>query len=187
MTQLWKWGWPTVLVVVMVSACGGNIRSKDSSAGSGASPGASTTAPVSLKEVFDKLEASGELPVLDRSDSIAGPDVNANGVRDDIDRHIDNKSDTQPQKNSLKLFSRVLNSAMTVDTTDQNALREVANNINISVGCLHKNYPPEKASSLLHEIRKFTVNTRSRFMAYMKFNSAMSGLVLKQAKDLNCD
>lgn len=130
MAELRKWGWPAVLVVAMVSACGG-----DSSAASVGNQGAGAPAPVSLKEVFDKLEALGKLPVIDRSDSIAGPDANANGVREDIERHIESRADTPAQKNSLKSLSRALSGTMTVDTKDPNALRGVTNSINTAVGC----------------------------------------------------
>ncbi|MFC7206515.1 hypothetical protein ACFQOZ_06615 [Comamonas endophytica] len=135
MTQLWKHGVPILLLTAMVVGCGGN-----SSDGPGGGTAGGMPTPYSFREAFAKLEASGQLPVLDRSDSIAGPDVNANGVRDDIERHIDSKPDSQAQKNSLKALSRALTQAMTVDTKDKNALRDVTNSINISTGCIWKTY-----------------------------------------------
>ena len=180
MKQFLKWGWPALLVVAMISACGGDGKGLDRVAGG-------TPAPVNFKEAFTKLENSGKLPILDRSTSLAGPDVNANGVRDDIDRYIDSKSDTQAQKNSLKALSRVLNRAMTVDTKDPNALRSVANSLNTSVGCMWKAYPAGAASPLGDEIEKLTVNTRARYEAYMRFNSAMNGSVISEDKELHCD
>lgn len=180
MKQLWKWGWPALLVVAMVSACGGDGKGTDRVAGG-------APAPVNFQEAFTKLENSGKLPILDRSDSLAGPDINANGVRDDIDRHIDSKPDTQAQKNSLKSLSRALSRAMTIDTKDPNALRDVANSINLAVTCMHETYPSDIASPKGDEIEKLTVNTRARYGAYMKFNSAMNGSVIKGLKGVKCD
>jgi hypothetical protein len=181
MTQLWKLGVPMVLLAAMVAGCG------NGSDGPGGGTAGGMPTPISFKEAFSKLEASGQLPVLDRTDSIAGTDANANGVRDDMERYIDSKPDSQPQKNSLKSFSRVLSTAMTVDVKDKNALRGVVNKLNISVICLHETYPMGRGSSMLREIEKLTVNTRNRYDAYMKFNSALNGSVIKDVKEVNCD
>jgi len=180
MKQLWKWGWPGVLVVAMISACSGDGKGSNRVAGG-------APAPANFKEAFTKLENSGKSPILDRSTSLAGPDVNANGVRDDIDRYIDSKPDTQAQKNSLKALSRSLSRAMTVDTKDPNALRSVVNSLNTSVGCIWKTYASDTASPRGHEIEKLTVNTQARYDAYMKFNSAMNGSVISDVKGLKCD
>lgn len=190
MKQLRKWGLP-ILAAAMVSACGGDGGNNGGSAGgggdNGGGGGGGSPAPLTVSQAFAKLEGSGELPVLDRSASLSGTDANADGVRDDIERHIDGKSDTQPQKNSLKSFSRSLSTAMTVDTQDQNALRSVANSMNTSVGCIWKTYPSGSASPMVREIEKLTVNTRARYEAYMKFNSAMDGSVLKNERAVTCD
>ena len=181
MTALWKHGALALLVAAMVAGCG------NGSDGPGGGTAGGIPTSFSFKEAFSKLEASGQLPVLDRSDSIAGPDVNANGVRDDMERYIDSKPDTPAQKNSLKSASRVLSEAMTVNLNDKNALRGVVNKMNISVICVHEKYPLGKGSSMLREIEKLTVNTRKRYDAYMKFNSALNGSVVKHVKEVNCD
>jgi hypothetical protein len=182
MKQLWKLGVPMVLLAAMVAGCG------NGSDGPGGSTEGGMPTPFSFRETYSKLEASGKLPVLDRSDSIAGTDANANGVRDDIERYIEKKPDTQPQKNSLKALSRALTKSMTIDTKDKNALRDVTNSINISTGCIWKTYGTGAvASPLGDEIEKLTVNTRRRYDAYMKYNSAMNGAVISEEKNLKCD
>ena len=182
MTPLWKHGALALLVAAMVAGCG------NGSDGPGGGTAGGIPTSFSFKEAFSKLEASGQLPVLDRSDSIAGLDANANGVRDDIEQYIDSKPNTQPQKNSLKALHRALSKAMTIDTKDKNALRDVTNSINISTGCIWKTYRTGTvASPLGNEIEKLTVNTRRRYEAYMKYNSAMNGAVISEPKDLNCD
>lgn len=196
MSNFWKWGLPAVLAATMLSACGGDGGGSDTGGtggggtggtggtGGGGSGGGSAT--VTISQALAKLESSGELPVLDRSASIAGTDADTDGVRDDIAQHINRKTDTQEQKNSLKSFSRALGTAMTVDLTDQNALRGVANSMNTAVSCIWKAYPSGSASPMVREIEKLTVNTRARYDAYMKFNSAMDGTVLKNERQVNC-
>ena len=44
--------------------------------------------PRSMKEQLAELERTGALPPLDRSSDIAGPDVDHNGTRYDIDAYI---------------------------------------------------------------------------------------------------
>ena len=68
-------------------------------------PDSTTTPPGSFKEAFSQLEARGELPVLDRTDTIAGIDANQNGVRDDIEAFINSLPDTPVQKKGSSRIS----------------------------------------------------------------------------------
>ncbi|WP_027015643.1 hypothetical protein [Comamonas composti] len=172
MTHMWKWALPAVFGSVLLAACGGDD---------------SGTAPAStFKKAVEQLETTGQLPVLDRESSLAGLDSNGNGVRDDIERYVDGKSGTQSQKSSLKSLSAALTQAMLADLEDANALREATNAINLAVTCVWRNHASGEASPAVHEIEKITVNTRARYEAYMKFNSAMNGSVVKSAKEVNC-
>lgn len=187
-----KWTLATVLAASLLAACGGGSSGGNSGGGgggggSGGTPPDSGGQPPTVKQALEQLERSGELPVLDRTNSLAGTDANSDGVRDDIARHIDSKSDTPAQKKSLKAFSRTLSSAMTVNLSDTNALREVANGLNTTVSCIWKAYPSGSASAQVREIEKLTVNTRARYDAYMAFNAAMDGSVLKNERQVNCD
>ncbi len=163
--------WTLLLAASLLAAC------NDNSGGQ----------PTTIRQALETLEISGALPVLDRDASVSGIDANADGVRDDIAQYIDSKPDSRVQKISLKSFSRSLTRAMTVDTNDQNALRTVANSMNAAVSCIWKAYPSSTASSMVREIEKLTVNTRGRYDAYMQFNSAMDGSVLKNEREANCD
>ena len=112
---------------------------------------------------------------LDRSNSIAGPDINGNGVRDDIDAYIATLPDTAAQKSALKQQSSVLSKAMTVDLTNQTALLDVSRQIGAAAACNHSKYDPSTASKKSAEMEKLTVNTKQRFDAYVKFSKALSG------------
>lgn len=67
------------IIVLALTACGG-----------GKSPESPTTplAERGMKEQLAESEKAGGLPALDRSSSIAGPDADRNGIRDDIDAYI---------------------------------------------------------------------------------------------------
>ncbi len=70
-----------VVLATLISACGGGAASNES----GTSANVGTSA---LAEQIKALEASGQLPKLDRSSDIRGPDNDNNGIRDDIDARV---------------------------------------------------------------------------------------------------
>ncbi|MFQ2235009.1 hypothetical protein ACK32R_04760 [Aeromonas dhakensis] len=117
-------------------------------------------------------------PTLDRSQDIAGPDANGNGVRDDMDDYINGLPDTEPQKQALRQNYSTLRSLLLLDTTDTTAVVEGMRRSSASVACMYANYSEDEAARLhqrLQEAESYSVNTRERFMAYARFNSAASG------------
>jgi hypothetical protein len=155
------WGF-CLFLFVCLEACGG-------AGGEGAS------APTNVGEAIKAAEAAGTTPKLNRDDTVAGPDVDGNGVRDDIDTYIATLPDTEPQKFALKQTSSVLTKAMMVDVTNQTAVLEVARQIGLSTACSFSKYDGQTAAKKEAEIEKFTVNTKERFDAYMRFSKALSG------------
>jgi hypothetical protein len=61
--------------LLALSGCGGGSSTKPKE----------TEATQTLTQQIQTLEASGQIPTLDRSSGIRGPDVDNNGIRDDID------------------------------------------------------------------------------------------------------
>jgi hypothetical protein len=167
-------------IACALAACGGG--------GSG-TPAAATPTPsksASVPEALTTMETGGTTPALDRSATVAGPDTNNNGVRDDIDRFIDAKTDTTAQKQSLRMASKAMGVAMVSDVASPTALRTATDSLNMAVACIWKNYPAETADKMVSEMRKVTVNTRVRYDAYMKYNSAVAGTVIKLPKEVVC-
>lgn len=107
-----------------------------------------------------------------------GIDSNGDGVRDDLERHIGTLPDTEPQKNSLRQLAKALSGTLTVDTANETAMRAVAGQLSDSINCVWRVYPPETAGPRVEEIRRLSVNTRTRFEAYAKYNQARSGAVI---------
>lgn len=144
-------------------------------------------ATVPVAEALRVLDAAATNPVLDRTASLSGTDANSNGVRDDIDRYIDLRSDTAPQKQSLRMVSKAMTAAMASAPTDAIALRSAADALNMGVACLWKNYPPDVANKMTLEMRKVTINTKNRYDAYMRYNGLRAGSVIKLPKEVVCE
>ena len=86
-------------------------------------------------------------------------------------------TDTEQQKNRLTKFHKAITATMLVDIKDEAELRNVGNELSKSAHCLSYVYGAEVAFKKGKEIQKLTVNTKPRFLAYMKYNDAMDGRV----------
>lgn len=180
--------WIFALAVVALAACGSDSNDSGSPAQEPATPTppSPVSQPTTIKESIAKLEANGQLPILDRSGNLTGADGNNNGVRDDIDSYVGALTDSQPQKNSLVQLAQAMSATLVVDTTNEAATRDVTDKLNVAVACVWKNYPPEVAGEKVTDIRKVTVNTKTRYDAYKKYGDAVAGAVIKLPKDPNC-
>jgi hypothetical protein len=134
-------------------------------------------------------EANGIIPKLNHDNTIAGPDGDKNGIRDDIDAYIATLPYTEVQKKAVQQNARALNTTLTVDKTDKAALLAVSSQIDRAVDCIHDQFlsEPGKASKLLSDNEKITINTKIRFLEYEKFNSALSGGVFASPSGDSCD
>ena len=134
--------------------------------------------PPSLKEQIAALERSGQLIALDRSDSLLGPDINKNGVRDDIDAYINSLNLTPPQTKAALQKARALQMTLSVDATNKVALLRVGELSMASTNCLFDQVGDiQLASKVGRAIESRTANTKIRVMKYLAYNSARSGSV----------
>lgn len=175
--QLCNIGFATILLLTL-SGCGGGSG--------GTSPNAKASAST-VVEALAVLDRNNTNPVLDRTTSVAGTDANNNGVRDDVDRYIDTKSDNPVQKLSLRMTSKAMSAAMTSNPSDTSAINNATNKLNMAVACIWKNYPSDIADTMVLEMRKVTVNTKERYDAYMKYSGLVSGTVIKLPKETICE
>lgn len=179
-----RWRLSVALSAAMLAACGGGSSGSSSPNDSGSTPPAKAA---TVTEAIARLEAAGTTPALDHGDTLAGTDANTNGVRDDVDRYIDAKADSSEQKASLRMMSKALGTAMSATATDAASLRTATDQLNNAVACVWKRYPASTADAQVQDMRKVTVNTRQRYDAYMAFNAAMAGSVVKLPKEVRCD
>jgi hypothetical protein len=134
----------------ILSACGG--------------PGAATTA--------------SDLPTLDRSASLAGPDVDRNGVRDDVDAYI-KKNYTDPKEVAAVMqMAKGMQAAVLVDPKDKAATTLVSDNLDRGIQCAIDSFVDHaKASQAMRAIEAITPNTKRRLLAYLAYNHSQDGTV----------
>lgn len=167
----------SILLPLAMAACGGG--SKDSTP--------QTATPASVKEALAQMEASGSSPALDRSTAVTGPDANADGIRDDVERYIASTAYQTDQKAALRQLSKAMSTALTAQPTNEASLRTATAQMNDAVACIWKQYPSDKADAVVLEVRKVTINTRERYDAYMRYNAAVAGTVVKLPKETRCE
>jgi hypothetical protein len=180
------------LAAAFVAACGGGSGSGNSSSSSGSTggvvaAGSSASAP-SVKDRILALEAAGKLPTLDRSSSLNGPDVNTNGVRDDIDTYLGAQSYTGPQLQAVRQTAKALAAILRVDPLDQDALRASDLSLQKSIRCVYSRFPEgDQASIVIKTLEKMTANTKARVEAYIKYQTAMNGKVFASPQGDSCE
>lgn len=147
-----------------------------------------TTPPKTIQATILALESSGKLPTLDRSASIAGPDSNANGIRDDVDAYIASQGYTASQLKPAQQTAKALADILLVDTSSQVALRSSDLNLQKSINCVFSKFPDSSQSAtVIKNIEKITANTKARVEAYIKYQIAMNGKVLASPQGDTCE
>lgn len=158
--------------------------------GDGQSSGAQP-AGESLESAVARLQASGELPVLDRTDSLAGIDANANGVRDDIERHIERKYTEPAQRRAAMRSAKAFQDMLLVDKRDETALEAVSFRGTLAIVCSIPAFPGEagamEGTAMSRDLESMTANTKARLLAYLAYNKARSGSVSTMPREPNCD
>lgn len=135
------------------------------------------------------LERQGKLPTLDRSAGLNGTDSDSNGVRDDIDRWIQNQPYTAPQKQAALQLARALQNTLSVDVHDDAALRAAQDGSRKAVTCVYARFPSDAQPSpniVVKTLQKYTMNTKERVAAYLAYNDALSGSVNDMPSGDNC-
>jgi hypothetical protein len=171
-------GWITLTATLSLIACGGG--------GSKPPESGSLTA---LAQLIQPLETSGQLPKLDRSSDIKGPDTDNNGIRDDIDTWIAALPITDTQSKATQQAARVMQRELLANTDDRTVLDLLGNASMAAVKCLGDSFKPEyqKGLDLSAQIEALTANTKARAKQYLAYNRARSGSVTELPKGNTCE
>jgi hypothetical protein len=149
-----------------------------------------TTTPIATKtpaQEVKALEDQGEIPLLDRSASIPGTDMNSDSIRDDVNTYINSLQISADQKSAVNQLAKAVQGALLADINDAAVLRKASTDISRSVQCMSLRFPDIKQrSSVIDAIEKVSVNTKERSMQYIKFNNALSGTVSKLLSENTC-
>lgn len=165
------------LAAVVLSACGG---------GSGGATGSALTD----KERIAALEAEGKLPKLDRSSDLKGPDLNSDGVRDDIEAILKAKYQGKQLAATVQ-FARSYRPVFDLPEGDRVAAQTVSNQGTRAMKCLHRKFDGEtletNPSVVSRQIVAMTFNTKERLKTYMRYNATLSGSVLSLPDGDTCE
>ncbi|MHB1677529.1 MAG: hypothetical protein ACYCSS_08320 [Sulfuriferula sp.] len=171
-----------------IQAIGAALMLALSGCGGGSGSGSATpSTPASLANAILQAESSGAVPKLNHDNTVLGPDVNGNGIRDDVDLYIAAQPDTPAQKAALSQMAVALQASMAVDTTNRNALLAVSTKMMNGVACLFSVYNDMVGGQKSDDIEKITVDTMTRLHAYEKFNTAESGTIDTAPTGSGCD
>ncbi|PZO12768.1 MAG: hypothetical protein DCF26_18220 [Burkholderiales bacterium] len=135
------------------------------------------------------MEASGQLPKLDRSVDIRGPDNDNNGIRDDIDAWIATQPISDEQKRAARQMARVQQSKILADLNDKAALQALGDRSMAGVKCLRLSFMPEyqKGYDLGSQLEAMMANTKARTKQYIAYNRARSGSVTELPSGTTCE
>ena len=166
-------------IALSLVGCGSGGDNADTASTPGA-VGPDATTPVQKTLTVAELEQQGKLPKLDRSSSLKGPDADNNGVRDDIDLWIQAQPYSPTQKQSALQLAKALQNTLTVDTTNDAALRSAQDQSRKAVTCIYGRFPSDvqpNPNTVIKTLQKYTMNTKERVIAYIAYNEALSGSV----------
>ncbi len=138
--------------------------------------------------LYDNFE-----PVLDRSDSLTGPDSNDNGIRDDIEAFIDALQVEEPVRKAIKQNARYQQSVMSYDfsdTTNESRAYDLARSSLRASACIeYRKINLDDEIEISKTILAFTYNTKGRTLQYFEYNHLLSGGAFKllDAKEEYCE
>lgn len=184
-------------VAALVAGCGGGsaehrtaqtslITFNPAPAASTAARPASTASPAVPVPALANLQAPD---TLDRSSSLAGPDTNNDGVRDDINRWVDAQSYSAPEKKAIHQFARTVQQTLLVNAKDKQEARRAAEAMFIAIHCARMAFEPgsRKPSQSVKHLEAITANTKERAMQYILFSGALDGMTFEMPTELKCD
>ncbi|WP_028601594.1 hypothetical protein [Ottowia thiooxydans] len=136
---------------------------------------------------IENLENIGQIPRLDRGTSIAGVDVNGNGVRDDIEDVIAAQPFSDVQKKALLQAGRALQLSLITPLNDKVALDRIGALSAASVRCIGRVFDSRDSDVWLTKIEAMTANTRQRAQRYLDYNKAVSGSFTRMPDGDTCE
>lgn len=141
-----------------------------------------------LKDELERLEKSGELPSLDRSTDLQGPDQDNDGVRDDIEKYIDGLSITPMQKQAARQVSKASRKILGANLSDPAVVEQSRRDLTDGIYCVYRNFPKQfkAAEDLLVSLKAVHLNTKERILKSFEFDEKLSGGAFRMPKGNTC-
>jgi hypothetical protein len=149
--------------------------------------------PETASLALARLETSGMIPVLDRSAALPGPDLNSNGIRDDIDNYLTTLNLPLSMRTAAEQLARALQEAVVVNSADKVLTTPIRDRATKGIACVWDRFPQDpssgqlSASQMVHSIEKLTANTRARVISYMTYNGSLNGSVSSLPSGDSCE
>jgi len=124
------------------------------------------------------------LATLDRSNDVAGPDKDNNGVRDDIDQVIAGFGLTATQAKALTQFAAALQVAI-LNSPDRTSAYSNAVELHRGQECVYSQLNKD-STRYTKQVKAFTLNTQPRVTAFIGFSHNASGAVYPQPTGTVC-
>lgn len=169
-----------LLTLGLLAGCGGGGGGGSSDGGAGTGTTAKTTTEV-------MAGVSGSTLVLDRGSAAAGTDANADGVRDDVATWIGSQGYTSAMSAAATQLARSYQGAITVSTTDADALRAARASASDAVECVMQSAASIDAGyKAVADVRRVALNTDARASAYLAYAAAVNDTVVRAPEGTGC-
>jgi len=165
----------------------------DGDAGAGAGSGSTPPSPTAgepLRDELARLERLGVLPALDRGRDLRGPDVNDNGVRDDVEAYIDALPLTDAQRKAAMQTARVQQRSMLIDLTDRPTVVALGDASMAATKCMaiaFEGSATDWGGDLSLKIEAITANTPEQARRYIQYMRALSGTSTRYPRENTCE
>lgn len=146
--------------------------------------------PLTSAQKITKMEQSGELPMLERTDTVEGVDTDQNGIRDDIDAYIKTTYPNEEQQKAVAQYARSLQASLLIDKDNKIAVKTAANEQAKAISCIFEKIPSEQSrinGSIVEEMIGVTTNTKQRLLEFISLNKALDGTVTSVPSGDVCD
>ena len=154
--------------------------------GGGGGGGAPAVDPAAT--VMAKLQAdTSTVLALDRTTSVAGPDANGDGVRDDVATWIAAQGYTSDVSKAATQLAKAYQVVLTVPSTDDTALRAARLASSDAVECvMQRSASIDAGYKMVADLRRVTVNTDARVTAYLKYGELVNDTVARAPEGDGC-
>ena len=112
-------------------------------------------------------------------------------IRDDIATYIASHYTKPPQRAAAVQMAKAFQQSLVVDTQNMEAVRAVDKQIARGIQCMYQRFDGKdhtpSAAQAVQELESLSTNTKTRLLAYLKYNKALDGTASAHPEGLVCD
>lgn len=121
-----------------------------------------------------KLSAITTNPSLNKDDSIAGPDLNNNGVRDDLDEYLASLEDSDINKKAIFNAFYAYQATINLKSPSEKDVKKAKLRMSDAIKGIVDAFGPKDAFDRLKIIEQYSINTDVRRKTYDKFEGTLA-------------